>query len=72
MQKQNAMHLTVTVSQCLCFKNYTPFKSGEKKNQCIKTNAKKAAFKIQKGNQLCTMNTTAYYKPCLRASSCFQ
>lgn len=63
---------SVTVSQCLYISNHKPFKSGKNhcKNQHIfKKKKKKAESCISR--RVRGTNTTAYYKPCLRASSCF-
>lgn len=61
---------SVTVSQCLYISNHKPFKSG--KNHCKNQHI----FKKKKNAESCISsrrgtNTTAYYKPCLQASSCF-
>lgn len=53
MQRINS----VTVSQCLYYQIKKPFKSGK-----IDTNADWG------GDKSCAVNTTAYKKPCLRAS----
>lgn len=62
---------SVTVSQCLYISNHKPFKSGKNhcKNQHILKKKKKAESCISR--RVRGTNTTAYYKPCLRASSCF-